>query len=79
MQWSMVLLNGWLNMGVIKYSQTSPASPPSEDSAKFLRGESAGPVCRGREVDFLFSAWIRKDCLCLIHSHTTWVMVLNGS
>lgn len=48
-----MLLNGWLNMGVSKYSKTSPASPQSEKSAKFLRGESAGPVGRGREIDFL--------------------------
>lgn len=51
----MVLLNGWLNMGVNKYSKTSPASPKREDSAKFLKGESVGPVGRGREIDFLFS------------------------
>lgn len=51
----MVSLNGWLNMGVSKYSKTRPASPKSEESAKFLRSESSGHVGRGREVDLLFT------------------------
>jgi len=51
----MVLLNSWLNMGVSKYSITSSASPQSEYSAKLLRGGSAGPMGRGKEIDCLFT------------------------
>lgn len=46
----------WLAQCGCECSKTSSASPQSEDSDQFLRGESTGPVSRGREMDFHFTA-----------------------